>query len=296
MINRRRSALRKLTPDAYYSFNVKIDKGENLLNELHYHPELELILLKKSTGKTVIGNSIVSFADNELLLIGRNLPHVFIHDDMYLDSSENSGAEALVIQFDETFLGEKFMNLPEVKAIQELFIVARQGIRVTDYVKSKIILLMEEIYRSSSIHRIILLLEILNLLVDKKSYDLVASDGFTSSVNKEKDARLNKVLNYTINNFCNNIKIEEVAAIINLTKESFCRFFKSHTGKTYVEYLIEFRVSQACRLLVESEMTIKEIGYFVGYENLSHFYCQFKRKVKMSPLEFRHKHLIPLSF
>lgn len=292
MINRKRTALRKLSTDACYSFNVKVDKGERLLNELHYHPELELILLKKSAGKAVIGNSVRRFEDNELLLLGSDLPHLFIHDDFPMDGSFPMEKEALVIQFDQNFLGEKFMNLPELKPIQELFQLAKQGIRISEQVKHQIIPLLEKMHESTSLSRIIALLEILNLLVENKSYDLLGNEACTKLVTGDKDERLKKIIRYTNMYYQSSITIEEVAAEVNLTRGAFCRFFKAHTGKTYFEYLIEFRISKACRYLLESEMNIKEIGYNVGYENLSHFHCQFRRTMKMSPLEFRSRSLI----
>src|SRR5690606_7354196 len=100
-------------------------------------------------------------------------------------------------------------------------------------------------------------------------------------------SRIDNIMRFTAENYDRNIKIEEVANIINLTKESFCRYFKAQTRKTFMEFLIEYRVGKACQLLVENKASIKEIGYSCGFDTLSNFHHQFKKLTNHSPLEYK---------
>jgi AraC-like DNA-binding protein len=116
--------------------------------------------------------------------------------------------------------------------------------------------------------------------------ELICSSKLDEYINSLNNHRFNDVLNYTYSNFDEYITIEKVAGIANLTRESFCRYFKAHANKTYIEFLTEYRISRACRMIKEGERSVKEIGYACGFNSLSNFYCQFKRITKLSPLAF----------
>lgn len=268
------------------SFHLKIDKGDTLYRGMHYHPEIELILIKGSRGTRIIGNSAELFEDNDLVLIGSNTPHGFLHDEESLNQ-DNPAPEALVVQFGENFLGREFLKLPELKEVYELLIKSRNGICVTEKGKADIIPLMERMLSASSLDAIIILLETLKQLTAKANYrELTHGNKFNSYVSCAKDHRFNNVLNYTYSNFDEHITIEKVARIANLTRESFCRYFKALANKTYIEFLTEYRINKACQMIREGEKSIKEIGYTCGFDSLSNFYYQFKRITQLSPLEF----------
>ncbi|MES2277211.1 MAG: AraC family transcriptional regulator [Bacteroidota bacterium] len=102
---------------------------------------------------------------------------------------------------------------------------------------------------------------------------------------------MNTIFEYTFNNYHKKVVLEDVAGIINMGKHSFCRYFKSKTKKTYIQFLMEVRIGHACRLLVEEDFNMAEIGYACGYNNISHFYHQFKALTKNNPLDYRNHYL-----
>ncbi|MEO5995176.1 MAG: AraC family transcriptional regulator [Chitinophagaceae bacterium] len=288
MVRTLKPALRQLTWDNNFSINVKVEPVEYLSNSCHYHPEIELVLLKRSAGTRIIGTSVENFTVNDVVLIGKNVPHAFLHDEKCLQKNNSRPPEALVIQFYETFLGKEFLELPEFKEIQHLFIMARQGLCLTDEGKKKIIPLMEKMLHASSLGRILLLLEILKIMINKKFYRILISVGYVYQVKTEDERRINKIVDFTSKNYDHNIRIDDVAGIVNLTKESFCRYFKAQTHKTYLEFLIEYRINKACRMIIENQKSIKEIGYSCGFDSLSNFHYQFKKIIKQSPLEYKY--------
>lgn len=266
-------------------FNVKIDKGSNLSNAWHYHPEIELIFIKESAGTRIIGTSVETFGDNDLVLIGKNLPHAFLHEEKHW-ADRTLQPQALVIQFSEQFLGSDFLGLSELKEIQLLFARAKNGLSASEAAKKKIIPAIEKILTATSLDRVILLLEILQVLTKEDASRTLVTEKKAHPLTTD-DNRINQVLEYSYANFDEHIKIDDVAKLIHLTKESFCRYFKSHTSKTYMEFLTEFRIHKACTMIRENQKSIKEIGYACGFDSLSNFYYQFKKIIKLSPLEYK---------
>jgi AraC-like DNA-binding protein len=271
------------------SFNTKIETGSSLSNSWHYHTEIELILIKQSGGTRIVGNSVEIFGDNDLVLIGRNTPHAFLHDEKF--NAKNANPQAMVIQFNENFLGSDFLKVPELKDVYDMLIKSRQGLSITAAGKEKIIPLIERIFTASSFDAILLLLEVLKRLSIPDAHRVLVSNKFNSYQSTINDQRFNSILDYTYENYDEHIRINDVAKIANLTKESFCRYFKMQVNKTYVEFLTEYRITRACQMIRDGEKSIKEIGYSCGFDSLSNFYYQFKKITKLSPLEFSRQNL-----
>ena len=280
--------LRKVTLNPESSFSVRKDEGINLINNWHYHPELELLLMRKTAGTLIVGDRVENFLHNDVIFIGPNLPHTFVHEGKYLSkTTKRDIPEAIVIHFHQEFFGNEFMALPELHCIRHVLSVSNQGLKINCKAKKAILPLLSRIVDSPPIDRLLILFEILKTISFSGSYTLLASKGFVSNVNKSDECRINSIYNYTFENYQSAIKIEEVAAKVNLTKESFCRYFKEKTHKTYTEFLMELRIGQACRLLIEEDLSIKEIAYSCGYNNISNFHHQFKKIKNKSPREFR---------
>ncbi len=271
-------------------FNAKIDMGSTLSNAWHYHPEVELILIKRSGGTRIVGNSVETFTHNDLVLIGKDTPHAFLHEERFLDDKE-SAPQAMVIQFCENLFGSELLKLSEVKDIHQLLVNSRQGLSITESAKTQIIPLVEKIFHVSSFDGIILLLEILKRISAPDSHRTLVNNRFHPYATNVEDRRFNNILNYTYDNYDEHISIEDVAKIANLTKESFCRYFKTQVNKTYVEFLTEFRINKACQMIREGERSIKEIAYSCGFDSLSNFYYQFKKITKLNPLEFNRRNV-----
>ena len=212
-------ALRKVPITAGSSFSFRIDRGEALLNTWHFHPEIELLHLKNSEGTRIIGNSVHYFGNDEVLLIGSNLPHAFIHHPQNLQNA-TVPAEAFVIHFMQSFLGD-FLALPEVADIEKVLKSSRRGLIVKPKFKKQVISLIDKMAGASSMERLLLLLNILKVFTAKNSSSPLVRQGFIYSSSKTEDEdRINKIYAFTAENYDQAIRIEEVAGLINLTKKS----------------------------------------------------------------------------
>jgi AraC-like DNA-binding protein len=280
----------------FSSFAAKKNQYPYFLKMWHYHPELELVLLIKSTGTRFIGDSIEKFEEGELILIGENLPHMWLNDDEYHQQPPTLTAEAIAIHFRKDFLGSNFFDIPEMKKISKLLIRANQGIHFLN-IPSQIIADIKEIVELSDFERIIKLIRILNKLSSHTDFRLLSSKGFMNTFGESTTGnRLDSVYEYVFKNFNKPIQLKDVANIANMNASAFSRFFKRMNRKTFSKYLNEIRIGFACKMLIEEKYNISTICYQSGYNNISNFNRQFKKIKKVSPSEYilQYKKISPI--
>lgn len=245
---------------------------------LHFHPEYELTLIVNGNGKRFVGDSVENFSSGDLVLLGSNLPHFWRSDK----PSENL-SEAIVIQFSTNFVENALGKLPECKGIISMLTVAKSGIKFD----ASFVLLVENLIAKKGLKRLTLLIELLETLSQSTDYKTLASEYFNIKPDDAENERMRKIIEFTLDNFQNEISINDVADLANLTVPSFCRYFKTRTRKTYVDYLHEIRVSHARKLLIDNKLSISQIGLECGFQNLSNFHRIFKKQVGITPLAYR---------
>ncbi len=269
---------------------VKKNSYANFLKIWHYHPELELVTIIKSKGTRFIGDSIKKFQAKDIVLIGKNLPHMWLNDPKYFQENSTLKAQAISIHFKEDFLGDTFLELPEIKPIKILFKNAEQGIlfkNVPTNLREKIIKLTTE----SNFNKTHQFIDVLNQLALHDDIKLLASSGYISSLKLKETKLSNNVIAYIFKNFYKDISLKTVAKIANMNTSAFSRSFKRVHRKTFSKYVNEIRVGYACKLLQENELNIAAIAYESGYNNLSNFNRQFKIIKNSSPSAYLKKHI-----
>jgi AraC-like DNA-binding protein len=282
--------LRQITATPAYSFLVRSDKGEYMINNWHYHPEIELLFLKKSTGSWLIGDHIGRYKIGDVVIIGANLPHTFRHEEMYTTGGANAG-EAICVKFLPEIFGSVFLDLPEAKQIKELLTKCSCGIKLTGKIRDRVAGTIEKMLTLTPGKKLVHLLSMLEEIAEIKNHQLLSSKGFMQLPGDRDRDRIKLVFDFTFSHYHQKITIDTVAALLNMTPQSFCRFFKSRTKKTYIQFLMEVRIGSACRLLIEDENTVAEISYECGYNTISHFNQQFKYITGKKPLEYKKDYL-----
>ena len=266
------------------AFRVQVDDLPHLYNHLHQHPEIQLTLIKESNGTLVAGDYVGPFHAGDVFVIGGNQPHVFRNDEKFF--KKRSKAVAITIFFDETTFGENFWLLEEMKSLQQFLKNSSGGFRITGRKKKSLAEKLISIVDAKGIDRLIIFLEILKLLTSRKEMHSLATPVIQRNIKSYDGSRLNKVIEFTFKEFQRPITLKEVAGLANLTPEAFCKYFKTRTRKTYINFLNEIRVNHACRLLTE-EKSISAICYDCGFMNLSNFNRIFKKIKHVSPGEWR---------
>jgi len=279
--------LLKVQTSPSFSFSIRRDEVPHVNNRWHYHNELELIYFQQGKGTRFVGDHIGNFEKGDVVLLGSNLPHYWRFDNIYFEHPYEHQADVRVIHFNDNFWGDRFINLPENIKLKTLFEQAKRGLVVQGKAKIKVIKLINDLTEAEGIKRIILLLEVLNIIAESEDGATISSRGFDLHMEKEERDRINAVYNFAMNNFKRKISLAEPAEIAGLSSNSFCRYFKSRTGKTFSRFLNEIRVGHACRLLVEGKLSVKEICYDSGFNNFASFHKNFKAITDKSPLNFQ---------
>ncbi|OEK09893.1 AraC family transcriptional regulator [Flavivirga aquatica] len=286
----KKPTLKKLSPSFGSSILVKqhIDKVDKKNAFWHFHPELELIYINKGQGKTHIGNHLSYFNNSQLILIGANLPHNGFTDRLTANGTETT------VQFKSNFLGNDFIDIPEMTNIVAMFDRAKKGIRFKMEAKSVVGPRIDKLLEYDGLERVLKFLEILNYLALTDNYELLNADGFAFEAEAQDSSKIDVIFKYVNKNFKNHITLDEIADKVSMTVPAFCRYFKKATGKTFTQLVNEYRVVHATKLLNESQMSISDICFECGFNNFSHFNKQFNDITGKSASNYRKeiKHII----
>lgn len=282
-----RPLLKKITYAQENSFSCALESPPEFETPWHCHPEYELILIQNSSGVRFMGDSIKEFKEIEAILVGPNLPHCWKCETPVKQLIEQN-AHAVVIHFEEEFI-HRFVDIPEGKAIRQLLKKSVKGLMFSTTVIEKVMNRFYTVLEDNNYRRVLSLIQILDYLskVDPDTNHQLASEGFLQSYSAEKSERINTVMEYTLQNFKNGISLEDVAELTQMTRHSFCRFFKGRTGKSFFRFLHEIRIGYVCRQLQETNKNISQIAYESGFENTANFNRQFKKIMGMNPRAYK---------
>lgn len=281
-----RPHLLKITPPLLKSIVVKGDEIP-YNNPWHYHPEIELLHCVRGKGTNFIGNSIRSMEEGEVLLIGKNVPHTRQRDRAYYNEHPQELPFSVVVQFREDFLGHDFFVVEEFKPIADLLTRALRGLKFTGTTGLNAAARLTSLSSKNSTDAILETLSILNDLARSEEFEYLNAVNYVSTVHEKSSQRINKVYHYTVEHFRNDITLDEVAALTNHSPAAFCRYFKTRTRKTYIQYLTELRIAYACELLMQGNLDIGQVCFESGFNNLSHFHKQFRRHMHTTPSDYR---------
>lgn len=249
----------------------------------HYHPEIEIVYVNGGAGKRQIGSHISYYRDGDLLLIGSNLPHCGFTEGLTGTEKET------VLQLKPDFLGTEFFEIPEMKNVKSLFERAKMGLVYSGNSRKIIGEKIEHLSGRGPYERLIGLLEILKLLESSVEYTVLNARGFILETELQDNHRVNDIFNFVKKEFRRPISLEEMAEQVSMTVPAFCRYFKKTSGKTFTQFVNEYRLAHAAKLLHEKQVSITEVCFESGFNNFSHFNKQFKKFTGKSPSQYRNE-------
>lgn len=226
-----------------------------------------------------------------IVLLGKNLPHYWKNDLDYYRHKRFQPAEAIIARFSEDFLGEKFINLPETIALQQLFQRAACGLTLMEPLRRNIAGALDTLIKKEGFDQLLGLLEILHEVAHSDALESISPNYVHNQLLIKHNQRLTTVIAYLMANFTEPISVMEIAKPANMNQAAFCRYFKQQTSQTITQYLTDLRIRYACELLTSDEESVTQICFQVGFENVSHFIQVFKNQRNQTPLEFRKKML-----
>lgn len=253
----------------------------------HFHPEIEIILLENSRGTRYVAESIEPYASGDFVMIGANVPHVFVRDRLGRREAREPET-SIVLHFRADWLGETFLARPELRDIRRLIADAGHGLHFDASVARWASQRLHRLLVLQGARRIAVLLELLDRLARERGRPLSAG-AVERPLAMNDGARLDRVLAHVARHFSRDLSLESVARVAALRPTSFSRWFRQSTSKSFVEYVTEIRLGQAYRLLSESGRSITEIALECGFTSLSHFIHRFQAARGMSPGEYRRR-------
>lgn len=253
----------------------------------HFHPEYELHLVTATTGRMYVGDHIGPFGLGDLVLTGPNLPHNWISD---VPPGEVVEERCLVLQFTAEFIGSCMTLFPELRFLQPLLTAAFRGVRFDLGVAGRIRPLLHELLNASGARRLALFMDVVDVLGHASERQLLAGIGFQPNTSAYLSTTMNLVLQHIGRNFTRDLREAELAALGRQSISTFSRSFRRHAGVTFVRYVNSLRIELACQHLSQAGLTVTEICYAVGFNNVSNFNRQFLAAKGMQPSRFRLLH------
>ncbi|MCP3723403.1 AraC family transcriptional regulator [Paraburkholderia sp. CNPSo 3272] len=250
----------------------------------HFHPEYEIHLITATTGKYFVGDFIGSFTPGNLVMIGPNLPHNWVSS---VPHDEPVDERCLVLQFDADFIARAIDAFPEFRRVEVLLDASRWGLLFTPETGAAAEPILREMLGAQGMRRVTLFIDLLDLLVQSEEPAALASEAYRADPARYAGTRINHVLAFIGKNLSQELRETELAELAGQSVSAFSRYFRRHTGVSFVRYVNQLRINLACQLLMSGELNITDICYQVGFNNLSNFNRQFLLIKEMSPSRWR---------
>jgi AraC-like DNA-binding protein len=280
-----KAKLESITSDADSSFRILLTPNLNEIFYWHFHPEYEIVYVETERGFRHIGDHISKYKDSDLALIGPNIPH------LNFDYGVKAIVNTVVVQMKENFLGHEFFSLPEITAIKSLFEKAKSGLAFYGETKKVAGEKLKQLTALPHFEQLILLLEVFNLLAKSNEVEMLKVRPVASASVLKEQQRLQKIYHFIEANYQNEIDVNVVAKLCNLTTAAFCRYFKKSTHFTFTDFLNQFRINQSKKLLLQNN-NVTEACYKCGFANISYFNKTFKKITGENPSAFKKKYFV----
>ncbi|CAH0155039.1 HTH-type transcriptional regulator YesS [Arthrobacter sp. Bi83] len=254
----------------------------------NYHPEYEIHLIRKGTGKFIVGDHIGTFEAGQVSLVGAGLPHDWVSD---LEPGEVLHGRDAVIQFDGKWVEQAASIVPEMAEIKPLLEQSARGIEFLGKSARRAATSIEAMGASSGLERLHHLLELFAILAQAPQEErrYLADEWFRPQLDGQAAAVVDIVLEYVFSNHAGSVKMSEAAALVGMSEPTFSKYFKRATGQNFSGLVRKLRLAHARRLLERSDQAISDICYEVGFSNLSNFNRHFLNDAGETPRHYRQR-------
>lgn len=253
----------------------------------HYHSEYEIIYIKESSGQRFIADHIGTFKAGDLLLLGPNLPHYLKNEVAYYQKGSQLRVRGVIIQFERRFMSHSIENYAELLPVRKMLEMSCLGLSFSPSSINPLASLIEHLPQITEIDRIAAVLNLLVRLSQLSGFQQLGSPGFSNALDFFEGTRMEKVQNYLLHHYTEEVTLDKVASIAAMNTTAFCRYFKEKSGKTLTEYIMTLRMGFACRLLLSNTQTVGQISMECGFNSITHFNRVFKRHTGFTPSEYK---------
>lgn len=254
---------------------------ENVKPFWHYHPELEIVYVNGGSGRRQIGSHVSYYRNGDLIFIGSHLPHCGLTEKLTNNKRET------VLQMSPDLLNQAFFDIAEMSFMSALLERAKRGLVFHGESKRNIGQMIEDMYDMNYFERIVAMLKVFKAMDEAEHYTILNVQEFAMETSTKESEKINMIFNYVKENYTKSISLDEIADVASMTVPAFCRYFKKMTRKTFTEFVNEYRIAHAAKLLHEKQISISEVCYDSGFNNISHFNKLFKAFFSKTPSVYR---------
>ncbi|MFA5327314.1 MAG: AraC family transcriptional regulator [Prolixibacteraceae bacterium] len=265
---------------------VKWDDFPHFTYPWHFHSEFEIVYVLKSSGKRFVADSVEPFRDGDITLLGSNLPHFWKSEKTDQDNVPVH-VNAIVVQFHKDFFREEINSYPEFHRISELLKRALRGIHFLSPDSEKLGRMLKRLLKLNGLERMLYFIKLMDAMASIDNFRILASKAYQLDEHRELNSRLDKIMHFINTNYQRKITQQEIASKIGMNTTAFCRYFKEKTGKGFIYFVNEMRIGYACKILIENKLSISQICFECGFNNLSNFNRVFKRQTGYTPGEYQ---------
>jgi len=278
-----KTELEHINPGSGSSISIMVNPDLSDFFFWHFHPEFELVYIEGADGNRHVGNHISRFKGSDLVLIGSYIPH------LNFDYGIRTPYEKVVVHIQPEFLQRTFDTTPELKAINQLMTLSKQGIAFGEKTQKQIRIRLKNLSSLKGFEKFLELLDLLNILSQADDKTLLHSKPVKNQFNTRDKDRLDKIHAFIDEHYQRRIDIQEVANLSHLTKPAFCRYFKKITKLTFTQFVNHYRIDKSKKLLLSGK-NVTETCFSSGFESLSYFNRTFKKITGTNPISFRSRY------
>lgn len=254
---------------------------------LHRHQEIQMSWIQQGEGTLVADNNMHAFRPNDIFWLGANQPHIFKSEASYFQPKSRKKIVALVIFFNPNGELASLFNLPETKLLKNFIMQSQSGFKVPPAYTAEVSSKMMQITNSSGTDQLLQFVDLLKQLSGYADMTPLATAQKTQMVSEHEGIRIGNIYNYIMQNYDKPITLEDAAKQAHMTPQAFCRFFKKHTLHTFVSFLNEVRINEACKKLTDGAFdNIATVAYTCGFNSITNFNRVFKTVTTQSPSEY----------
>ncbi|MBL1223431.1 helix-turn-helix domain-containing protein [Chryseobacterium sp. L7] len=280
-------------------FTILVPKDKSVITEyielphfyqyLHRHDEWQITYVESGEGTLIAGNDMHAFRPGDVFVIGAKLPHLFKSNAEYFADDSEKVIKACSVYFNPSGILASLFGLPEMKMAKAFLDKNKHGFKVPYGFTEDIMKQIFTVHKATGIDVLFSFVKLMNTLQDlNENVERLCSDLYSSNFSENEGMRLSKIINFITDNYTNPISLEDVANTAFMTPQAFCRYFKKHTGHTFISFLNEVRINAACKSLTTGEKAdcISGVAYKTGFNSITNFNRVFKSIIGQSPKSY----------
>lgn len=250
----------------------------------HRHPQLELTWIEQGEGLRFLGDSVVPFSADDLVLVGANVPHSWLSSS----SGRARSALATVLHFPAALL--EVDALPELRGARPLAERAKRGLLVTGSARTAVIAVLRSLEYADRFERLAGLVRVIGILMQHpEGARTIAASAMSGPERSEGQTRIDRVTDWISQRMESRLSVIDAARVARISPAAFSRFFRREAGKPFSVYVNDVRCGDACVRLRQSAKPIALIAKDCGFRSLAHFNRQFRRRLGMTPRAYRER-------